>query len=186
MRKEPFAVNSAWRGLECHAKNMIDPIGPVSTIVEVGVDWGYSFFSFCEMFRNADVIGVDNFCFSDGDESRSHVESWLPSYPNAALIPRESGEACQTFCIQWPNQPIDVLHIDADHLYESVARDFDLWVPLVRDGGVVLFHDVATDFRDLKHGGLLRSVRHFFEELQGKKDMVPCHSGLGAWYKEMT
>src|SRR4051794_35035845 len=36
---------------------------------------------------------------------------------------------------------IDFLFIDGDHSYEGVRRDFQLYAPLVRSGGVVAFHD---------------------------------------------
>lgn len=39
---------------------------------------------------------------------------------------------------------IDLLFIDADHTYQGVKRDFDLYSPLVKSGGRVAFHDVAT------------------------------------------
>lgn len=37
--------------------------------------------------------------------------------------------------------PIDLLFIDANHEYESVARDFQMWVRHVKRGGIVAFHD---------------------------------------------
>ena len=37
--------------------------------------------------------------------------------------------------------PIRFLLIDADHSYESVRRDFELWSPLVAPGGLIVFHD---------------------------------------------
>ena len=37
---------------------------------------------------------------------------------------------------------IDVLFIDGDHTYAGVKADFDLWSPLVRPGGLVIFHDI--------------------------------------------
>lgn len=37
---------------------------------------------------------------------------------------------------------IDVLFIDGDHSYAGVKADFDLWSPLVRPGGLVIFHDI--------------------------------------------
>jgi hypothetical protein len=39
---------------------------------------------------------------------------------------------------------IDYLHIDADHHYAGVRRDFDLFAPLVREGGVITLHDVSN------------------------------------------
>jgi predicted O-methyltransferase YrrM len=40
--------------------------------------------------------------------------------------------------------PIELLFIDGDHRPESVARDADLWLPRLADGGTVIFHDVAS------------------------------------------
>jgi MMP 1-O-methyltransferase len=37
--------------------------------------------------------------------------------------------------------PIDLLFIDANHEYEAVARDFEMWIPHVKPGGIVAFHD---------------------------------------------
>lgn len=37
---------------------------------------------------------------------------------------------------------IDMLFIDADHRYEGVKRDYELYSPLVREGGIIAFHDI--------------------------------------------
>lgn len=39
-------------------------------------------------------------------------------------------------------EKLDVLFIDGDHSYKGVRTDFDLWSPLVRPGGLVIFHDI--------------------------------------------
>jgi predicted O-methyltransferase YrrM len=46
------------------------------------------------------------------------------------------------------NKPVDFLFIDGDHSYEGVKRDFELWSPLVRPGGLVAFHDMRPDHPD--------------------------------------
>jgi predicted O-methyltransferase YrrM len=38
---------------------------------------------------------------------------------------------------------LDFLFIDGDHSYEGVRRDFELYSPLVREGGLVAFHDIV-------------------------------------------
>lgn len=38
---------------------------------------------------------------------------------------------------------VDLLFIDGDHSYNGVKRDFEMYVPLVRSGGMVAFHDIA-------------------------------------------
>jgi cephalosporin hydroxylase len=37
---------------------------------------------------------------------------------------------------------IDLLLVDGDHTYEGVRRDYELYAPLVRAGGLVAFHDI--------------------------------------------
>lgn len=39
--------------------------------------------------------------------------------------------------------PIDLLFIDGDHSYEGVRRDFELYEPLVRTGGMIALHDIV-------------------------------------------
>jgi predicted O-methyltransferase YrrM len=41
---------------------------------------------------------------------------------------------------------IDFLFIDGDHTYEGVKRDWEMYSPLVRPGGLVAFHDVAGNY----------------------------------------
>lgn len=36
----------------------------------------------------------------------------------------------------------DLLHVDGDHSYESCRLDYENYSPLVRDGGLIVFHDV--------------------------------------------
>lgn len=40
-------------------------------------------------------------------------------------------------------QPLDYLFIDGDHRYEGVKRDFEMYAPMVRKGGIIAFHDIA-------------------------------------------
>ena len=42
-------------------------------------------------------------------------------------------------------RPIRFLLIDADHSYEAVWSDFELWSPLVAPGGLIVFHDYLME-----------------------------------------
>ena len=44
-------------------------------------------------------------------------------------------------------RPLDLLYIDGDHGYAGVAADFQTYVPLMRRGGLVVFHDIVPDYR---------------------------------------
>jgi predicted O-methyltransferase YrrM len=41
------------------------------------------------------------------------------------------------------NKKLDFLFIDGDHSYEGVKRDFEIYGPLVRKGGIIAFHDIV-------------------------------------------
>lgn len=43
------------------------------------------------------------------------------------------------------DRPIDVLFIDGDHTYDGVRNDYVNYRGLVRDGGVIAFHDIVED-----------------------------------------
>jgi cephalosporin hydroxylase len=40
-------------------------------------------------------------------------------------------------------EKVNFLFIDGDHTYEGVKRDFEMYSPLVRNGGVIAFHDIC-------------------------------------------
>jgi predicted O-methyltransferase YrrM len=67
------------------------------------------------------------------------------------------------------DRQLDVLFIDGDHTYEGVSTDFELYRPLVRKGGLIIFHDIVPDFRT-KHGSdtlaFSGGVPQFWEELK--------------------
>jgi len=59
---------------------------------------------------------------------------------------------------------LDFLFIDGDHQYEHVKRDFELYSPMVRDGGIVAFHDVENCEYHPNYGVL---AGKFWKELCG-------------------
>jgi predicted O-methyltransferase YrrM len=69
---------------------------------------------------------------------------------------------------------LDLLFIDGDHRYEGVRRDFEMYSPLVRSGGLLAFHDIAQS------GEL--EVCKFWDEVKQKytyKEIIH-QSGKGA------
>jgi predicted O-methyltransferase YrrM len=69
------------------------------------------------------------------------------------------------------NRSVDVLFIDGDHRYEGVSRDFALYSPLVRSGGLIAFHDILSDKRTRRGGdttGDAGGVPTFWRELRAR------------------
>jgi len=186
VRSAPWECLSAWRGLE----NLIQPhlrrVDPISLVVEVGIEFGYSLFSLAAALPSAKIIGVDPYdsltpfeqerlarLHWQGVSGNSEAEAWLrrylPMFPNVQLWKMTSQMAAEQVA-----HPVDILHLDAVHTYEDVARDFAFWEPKVRPGGCVMFHDTQSYPND---------VGRFFRELPGKKTEIPEHYGLGFWFK---
>ena len=60
-----------------------------------------------------------------------------------------------------PPGGIDFLFCDGDHTYEGVKKDYEMYSPLVRKGGLMAFHDVCTHSPDQDCGvdQLWREIR---------------------------
>jgi predicted O-methyltransferase YrrM len=62
------------------------------------------------------------------------------------------------------NKKLDFLFIDADHTYEGIKKDFEMYGPLVREGGIIAFHDIV--FPPEK----INTVHDFWEEIKNQYD----------------
>ena len=71
-------------------------------------------------------------------------DSWFRSrYPDVEVVLSLTEDAHRDVFVGG-GIAVDYLHIDADHHYEGVRRDFDLFAPLVVDGGVITLHDTVN------------------------------------------
>lgn len=73
--------------------------------------------------------------------------------------------------------PLDFLFIDGDHTYEGVKRDFEMYLPLVREGGLIAMHDIALPPTSANYG-----VHRFWAEVRDRfhaEELVE-HPGQGA------
>lgn len=73
-------------------------------------------------------------------------------------------------------RPISILFIDADHSYEAVKRDFEIYSPLC--DGIVAFHDIEAFRYSVLPKGKKTEVWKFWDELKRK-----AHEGI-AEYKD--
>lgn len=65
--------------------------------------------------------------------------------------------------------PIDILYIDGDHTYQGCKKDYDMFYPFVRKGGLILIHDTLF-YKDI--------IGKFFDEVKGEAG-VNLSSGAG-------
>ena len=84
-------------------------------------------------------------------------------------------------------RPIDFLYIDADHSYEGVRKDYEMYGPLVRRGGLIAFHDIETRERDAGVHRLwaeIKKSRRCREIVQREIWQRPNYMGIGVVYVE--
>jgi len=73
------------------------------------------------------------------DEHYDYVKTLAAQYPCAKVVRLASVDAAE----RMPDESLDLVFIDADHTYEGVYKDILAWLPKVRVGGTMLFHDFA-------------------------------------------
>ena len=61
------------------------------------------------------------------------------------------------------NRELDLLFIDGDHSYKGVKKDFEMYRPLVKPGGVICFHDIVPGIKE--HVG---GVPKFWKDINSK------------------
>jgi hypothetical protein len=57
-----------------------------------------------------------------------------------------------------PDNWLDFVFIDADHRYENVLQDIQLWTPKIKTAGLVIGHD----YDNPKYPGVRRAVEDYF------------------------
>jgi hypothetical protein len=154
-------------------------------IVELGVFYGDSYFGFCQTVAETNLpctcYGVDTW---RGDTPASFYESSVYD-----AVSRHNDRYYRAFSYlmrtsfddaikQFSDASISLLHMDGSHSYEAALHDFELWLPKVRPGGVVLLHDIAVRSGDY-------GVWRLWEELQKKFPTFEFRNndGLGVLWK---
>jgi cephalosporin hydroxylase len=139
----------------------IDKIEP-AVILEIGVLRG----GIISHYRNRveQVLGIDLGTHQYG----------LSEYPPDVIIGDSHDESTlQELKKRLWSDSIDVLFIDADHSYQGVKKDFEMYAPLVRKGGIIAFHDIvkggwhekaSKEFKkSIKVGRLWNEIKHNYK-----------------------
>lgn len=136
---------------------------PIARILEIGVHRGGMIESFRQAYPHATIVGVDNdyssLAFKDfiaigGDSHDPQI--------------RDDAAAC------FGRHAVDFLFIDGDHSYDGAIKDFEMYAPMVKSGGIIGFHDIQRDpARVPHHAGV--DCRRVFDELKKK------HASIEIW-----
>lgn len=125
--------------------------------VELGVLDGNSYFAACQYVK---VLGLDCECVAidpwegvfkaeAGHQARQSYSADFfqkvslknGEYVKFSRLVRDYSEKAID---EFEDRTIDLLHIDANHVYEAVKRDYETWFPKVSENGVVIIHDTMN------------------------------------------
>ncbi len=145
--------------------------------VELGVFRGENSQLICEAFPRLFLTMVDTWkawprdsTYYKTDEvmGRMSQNEWDAIYAEAfertihcrvQILRGSSAEIAESF-----PSGLDFVFIDAEHTYEAVKRDIELWTPKVRLGGLVMGHDYRGKIDKACDFGISRAVHESFGE----------------------
>ena len=137
-------------------------------IVEIGTAKGGTLFLFCQHAADdATIISLDLPFGRNGGGYPKWKEKLYAKFakPGQTLhLMRANSHLDETRTrieALLKGRKIDVLMIDADHSYEGVKRDYDLYSPLLADDGFIAMHDVILNRFDPEI-----EVHKFWDELK--------------------
>lgn len=141
---------TAWVGHAPFLFWLIDRLRPTS-IVELGTHWGYSCFVAAEALKRLGVPGTVRALDSwQGDDQAGFYGENVYDYVQRTA--REDYPGIVELLRGWFSESrprvedasVDLLHIDGRHGYDDAVEDYTMWRSTVRDGGVILFHDIGV------------------------------------------
>ena len=163
--KVEYQGESSWYE---HGSFMIWLVGTLKpdTFVELGSHYGYSYFAACQSIKSnglqTKAFAIDTW---QGDEHAGFYSNEVYEIVNQVNTEKYSSFSKllrMTFdqgLAEFADTSIDLLHIDGLHTYDAVASDFNSWKRKLKDGALVLFHDIHEHRDDFE-------VNRFWNELK--------------------
>jgi predicted O-methyltransferase YrrM len=142
---------------------------PLKNICEIGTFKGGTLFIWCQLATpDAHIYSIDlpGGEFGGGYHQGSLLvfQAFCRDNQKLQCFQGDSHEAsiCSQLRHQLGEAQLDFLFLDGDHSYEGVKKDFELYSPLVRAGGMIGFHDIvlSPDHPDIQ-------VYRFWNEIKG-------------------
>jgi len=123
--------------------------------LEIGTNYGGTLFLLCTLSPpGASVISVD---LPAGQFGGGYPRRKMPLYRrfprNGQQLHLIRGDSHTPETLDrverlLTGDKLDYLFIDGDHTYDGVKRDFEMYSPLVRSGGMIAFHDIAVHTKE--------------------------------------
>jgi len=170
--------------------NLLAELKP-KTLLEIGTANGGTLFLFCQVAEpDATIISVD---LPGGPFGGGYPEWRIPLYKSFTkekqrlhLIRADSHDPKTLEIIKkiLGDSKLDLLFIDGDHTYEGVKRDFEMYSPLVKKGGIIAFHDIVEHPPETgcEVSRFWNEIKHSYNYLEIVKSWNQKWAGIGVIY----
>jgi predicted O-methyltransferase YrrM len=118
-------------------------------ILEIGTDQGGTFWLWCQLAAdNGKIISIDKPLPFHTDEfidqQKKRLESYKKTGQSLFFIGEDSHsqEAEEKLLSFLGDDRLDIIFIDGDHTFEGVCDDFERYRKYLKDGGMIVFHDI--------------------------------------------
>jgi len=191
MRERAIAVQQVPSEIMAFA-TMVAELRP-KTILEIGTSRGGSLFILCRLSApDGTIISVDMPGAGYGEAytpAHARLFELFPSKgQNLSLVKADSHSPATRSRVDMllAGKKVDLLFIDGDHSYEGVKKDFEMYSPLVADGGVIAFHDIAvhTKFAHCEVDRFWNEIKPVFRHREIIDDPKQGWAGIGILWKD--
>ena len=159
---EAFGFLSGWESVALSV--FVKAILPAEAkIVNVGAGVGTSSLSMALAKNGIDITTVDISIGGPlgGLENERNAFKFSPYLPLPKQVLSDSYEAGKT----WTGGLLDFVFIDGDHLAAGLERDIVAWLPHIKEGGYIGFHDYDSD----KWGDVKKTIDRYMNPALFKK-----------------
>ena len=100
-----------------------------------------------DMIEMGEVYVVDATNSVNGEVDWSDEDSFLREKFNPRFLNTTTEDAFYNFFVK-RDIKIDYLHIDADHTYDGIKKDFELYSTILNENGIISIHDTDKRYWD--------------------------------------
>jgi predicted O-methyltransferase YrrM len=122
----------------------------VERVLEIGALWGGMVFAHAAIASpSAHLIAIDKFPRESADAMTARVRAVVRPSQRVTCLWQDSHDPATIVAVREAlDGPLDLLFLDGDHSADGIARDFALYEPLVRPGGLIAIHDIDARTND--------------------------------------
>ncbi len=145
----------------------------ITHICEIGVRTGENLFNIItddiklavgiDIWRSTDKPSENDLYFSQEDLNQQYLQvlNKTKEYNGKVIVNRNFSHLAAN---DYPDEYFDFIYIDADHTYEAVKRDLNVWWSKLKRGGLIGLHD----YEEINHSnipfGVVKAVTEFLQE----------------------